>query len=149
MKKQNVNFFIWGFLFSSAVFVAFGFNMNKQNSREQSGYFSIHSAVTPAQAAQYRANYVANFPQGLQAVNISRQQLEVLNQTATQLGDGMRNVSGFRLYFGSLSADPNSQIVSIAYSINNSLQQNPPGQTVQMAEGFPRSYAQQCPPFCD
>jgi hypothetical protein len=149
MKKLNLSSFVVGILFSASIFTIFAFTQNRETVQQQDQNSGTSAAVTPAQAAQYRANYEANFPQGLRGLNISKQQLEVLNQTATALGEGMRNISGFRLYYGSMTNDPNSQIVSLAYSINNTLQQNPPGQALQMAEGFSRSYAQQCPPFCD
>jgi len=153
MKKLNFRSFTLGILFSATLLTVFAFtqkiDITQRNSKNSTIKAVVGNSVTPTQAAQYRSNFEKNFPQSIKAVNISRQQLDALNQTATALGSNMRNVSGFRLYFGSLTTNPESQIVSLAYSINNNLDQNAPGETLQMADGFDRAYSQQCPPFCD
>jgi len=149
MKKINFSSFIAGIVFSAAILTVFAFTQNHDSKPDQDQNSGVLAAVTPAQATLYRSNYERNFPQSMKAVNISKQQLDALNQTAAALGEGMQNISGFRLYFGSMTTDPQSAIVSLTYTLNNSTKQNAPGETLQMAEGFSRSFAQQCPPFCD
>ena len=152
MRKLNFTSFLSGIAFTVIVLTIFAFT-NKNETVINMGHESVSappvSTVTPVTAVQYRNNFKAIYPGAIEAINISTEQLDALNQTVTSLNGDLREVSGFRLYFGSTSNNSSAPTVSIAYIINKQMKQNPPASNLFMAEGFNSAYRQQCPPFCD
>lgn len=152
MKKLNLNSFLLGIGSTLIVISILSFtNMNETGIKKDE---AINSAppvvtVTPETAIQYRNNYKVANPGSTEGINISLEQLEAINQTINSMNNDLREVSGFRLYFGATSPTSSSPVVSIAYVINKQYKQNPATANLFMAEGFNNKYRQQCPPFCD
>ncbi len=152
MKKLNLSSFLFGIVLTLIVFSILSFTNNNVAGIKSDEV--IKSAppvvtVTSETAIQYRNNYKAANPGSIEGINISLEQLEAINQTISSMNNDLREVSGFRLYFGATSASPSSPVVSIAYVINKQYKQNPASANLYMAEGFNYKYRQQCPPFCD
>jgi|GEM_PF-2703581 hypothetical protein len=148
MKNYNPKSFALGIIFTFAIISIFSFTENKNTSSEAEA-IEIVQGIDPAQALNYRNNYQTLYPSELKGVNISLQQWEAINQLMSSRNNNTSNLSGFRLYYGSTGTNRNSEIVSLAYSINSGMSEDDPGSTVNMAQGFSRSFSQQCPPFCD
>lgn len=152
MKKLNFSSFLSGIGFTVIVFTIFAFTNKNESVKtilQNSGSVPVVATVTPATAVQYRNNFKSVYPTSIEAVNISVEQLDAINQTVSALNNDLREVSGFRLYFGATSAASSSPVVSIAYVVNKQFKQNEPVSNLFMAEGFNNRYRQQCPPFCD
>lgn len=152
MKKLNLTSFLSGIGFTVIVLTIFAFTNKNESGKiitENLKAAPPVGTVSPATAAQYRNNFKTIYPGAIEAVNISVEQLDALNQTVVAMNNDLREVSGFRLYFGATSTGPAAPVVSIAYVINKQLRQNEPASNLLMAEGFNSKYRQQCPPFCD
>jgi hypothetical protein len=152
MKKLNLSSFLSGIGLTLIVFSIFAFTKN--NEAEIKTDNAINSAppvvtVSSETAIQYRNNYKAVNPGSIEGINISLEQLDAINQTISSMNNDLREVSGFRLYFGATSPTSSAPVVSIAYILNKQYKQNPASSNLFMAEGFNNKYKQQCPPFCD
>ena len=152
MKKLHLTSFLSGISFAIIVLTIFAFT-----SKHQAGFINLGNTtsiltgdpLTPATAIQYRNNYKTVYPGAIQAVNISVQQLDAINRTVSAMNSDLTNVSGFRLYYGAETNNPDSKVVSITYPINKELRQETPASGMFMAEGFSSKYNLPCPSFCD
>jgi hypothetical protein len=148
---MNPKSFVLGIVFSLFLFSLYSFT-DFTHSEVKKDHLENTKAVVPidqATAQAYRNNYTSARPGGLEAINVSVEQWQAINQVVAGRNNNLNNISGFRMYFGATSTNPDAPIVSIAYTLNSNLEENPPGQTLSMADGFNRAYSQQCPPFCD
>ena len=151
MKKINYSSFLFGILFSVAAFGIYSFTHIETLTVENNNIIEadVVEGISPELAMTYRNNYKTMNPEAIQAINVSVQQWQAINQELSYRNNDLSNVSGFRLYFGLKGLNRDSEMVALNYVINSNLQEDPPGSNVMMAEGFNRSFAQQCPPFCD
>lgn len=151
MSTFNPKSFVYGFVFSVILFALYSFTQSvfSENRVTTAKNTVSLQPVDPTTALAYRNNYMTLEPNGIAAINISVQQWEAINQVVTQRNNDLTKVSGFRMYYGATSRNPDAEIVSIAYTLNENLEENQPAQSLPMADGFSRSFSQQCPPFCD
>jgi len=151
MKRTNPKSFVTGFVFASLLFVIYSFTNHTLGHENRDSGNSVTEVVpvSPATAVMYRNNFAEMFPGRPRALNLSVEQWNAMNQSVQSRGNGMSNMSGFRLYFGATSQEPDAALVSIAYTLNNNLQEELPGGNLYMAESLDGRFSQQCPPFCD
>jgi len=145
MKNQRLLLFLSGMGFSVLLITLFSFVKGP-------GVPALNgtNAIDPQTASTYRQNYLQiRGSQGVTAINLSIQQWEAINQIVNARGGDLSGLSGFRLHFGAKSRDTNAAVVSIAYPINDQLEEIEQPQGMPMAEDFDQRFAQQCPPFCD
>lgn len=152
MKKLNLSSFLSGIVLTLIAFSILSFR-NIHESRSNNYKTAKNTppvvTVTPETASQYRNYFKTVNPGSLEGINISLEQLDAINQTISSMNNDLREVSGFRLYFGAISPTSSAPVVSIAYVINKQFKQSPPASNLFMAEAFNNKYRQQCPPFCD
>lgn len=148
MKFTNMKSFFTGAAFATILLVSFSFYSNS-GANDAFGIAS-QDEISPEQAINYRNNYMAKNPNATAAINISVQQWQALNDVVKKRDGSLRNVAGFRLYFGETSNESDGELVSIPYVINQELEEEtPPTSGMPMATGFDSSFTTDCPPFCD
>jgi len=154
MKNLKPNSFLAGIIFSMVIFLLFAFKFTDDYNYKSLNLKSLPIPpevvkIGASEAISYRQNYETLYPDDIKGLNISVEQWKSINETVNDLNNDLKNISGFRLYFGSKTRNPGESKIAVVYTLNNSITENEPAAMVNMAQGFDEKFSQQCPPFCD
>lgn len=148
MKTLTLRSFLVGFFFGALVFAGLFYII--RNSRPLHPSTDSEIKIIDREAAlTLRNNFTVNYPDRLQAINVSILQVHAIKKALSEMNaDDSKSIEGFRLYFASENLNTVDTISSLVYPIYETEQQVRSSQ-VYMVSGIKGQYSLPCPPFCD